>query len=267
MSAVASAYSTCALPLWVSLTLVARASTARACCREHCSAAAAADKRRRSQSALVGASTMAAEDPVGAGGGAPLLITFEHFPGRTLHVLAFQGVTNGADLRARLIAQDAALDFAYIDADAVGGETVIRSAGHKALMAEANGTLKAATLHAELVFSFGPTRNIGAALSGFGVGADTERLLVGVWDAGKAAAAAATAGGAVDGAAVASVLAGAAGPIDGAKQVALSDMFADMSAAKEARLRKLYKLADAEVEVSGVEDAVLGRMALRDVAR
>lgn len=138
----------------------------------------------------------------------------------------------------------------------LAGRTVLLSAAHKALFAEARGTVKAATLHAELIFGLCPTRNIGAALSSFGVTAGSTTLVVAVFDASSRGDPHA-------------VLDEVCGVIEGDRVpfAAALDLVADAGGEDRVkRLCKLYKVTQAELKVSTVEDAALTRLAIRDVA-
>ena len=63
-------------------------------------------------------------------------LTFESFPSTTLTLLYFEHVTNGAEIKKKIVAKDVSVDAAFIDADMTPGPFLVHLAAYKALAAQ-----------------------------------------------------------------------------------------------------------------------------------
>lgn len=109
-------------------------------------------------------------------------LTFELFPGRSVTLALFTGVTNAAAVRDAVLAKT--LDVALLNPALVASPGAVHVAANRALHAQvAVGKLRAASLHAELVACLHGGRNVGEALRALGAPADAGALLVCVFDA------------------------------------------------------------------------------------
>ena len=63
-------------------------------------------------------------------------LTFESFPSTTLSLLYFENVTNGAEIKKKIVAKDVSVDAAFIDADMTPGPFLVHLAAYKALAAQ-----------------------------------------------------------------------------------------------------------------------------------
>ncbi|KAF0685263.1 Aste57867_22807 [Aphanomyces stellatus] len=168
---------------------------------------------------------------------------FELFGGRTLHIAYFRDVKNSADLLQKILAQE--LDVALINADMVVSLFQVDVAASRALLSAQNHSLTTNTLHSELVFNLSGTRNVTDSLRRFGIGKDTTHLLVCAFD---------------DASTIESV------GVDGV----LSDVVgienaAHLSPDQLATLKKHYKIQDVELQVTSLVDAVVSRIATKNV--
>ncbi|OZJ05449.1 hypothetical protein BZG36_01649 [Bifiguratus adelaidae] len=95
-----------------------------------------------------------------------------------IHIALFEGLENANELRQRLLASDATLSFAFIDAAIVVSKLQVLLAAQKALDNEARQTLKTHNVHSEIVFNLSPTTNISESLRRFGISKDTKAMVV-----------------------------------------------------------------------------------------
>ena len=159
----------------------------------------------------------------------------------TLGVWTFVSVTNAVEVREALV--NGTLDAAVLDARAVASKDCLRLAAHKAATARERGAMVTKALHSELVFCLGPTKHISEAFRRFGPSEKSEALLVCKFD-----------------------------PVDGdfekiAKLVKGESVGFDSRPAVDAvAIKKWYKVHDNELALDSLEEAVLSRIAIRDVA-
>ncbi|THH16927.1 hypothetical protein EW146_g3798 [Bondarzewia mesenterica] len=139
--------------------------------------------------------------------------TYPHFPANAsvVHVALFTSVTNGKDLRARIVkastldgptgdAERVAVNFAFIDARLVsevpssansvpdrlvsGPRSQITSRLHlqtaiyQAILAEVQSSLRTKTVHSEMLWALNPSNNITEAIRRYGVSDTSTALLV-----------------------------------------------------------------------------------------
>jgi EKC/KEOPS complex subunit CGI121/TPRKB len=159
----------------------------------------------------------------------------------TLGVWTFVSVTNACKVREALI--DGTLDAAVLDARAVASKDCLRLAAHKAATAKERGGMVTKALHSELVFCLGPTKHISEAFRRFGPSEKSEALLVCKFD-----------------------------PVDGDFEKIASLVngesvgFDSRPAVDAVAIKKWYKVHDNELALDSLEEAVLSRIAIRDVA-
>lgn len=117
-------------------------------------------------------------------------VPLELFPSTTLRAALFENVTNGADLKAKLLSKALPCEAALVDAEYVYSQTILRAAATNAARRAANvsakrphvcrpnDAAKTRTLSTDLVYSLAPTSSVGDSLSTLGVSEQTTRLLV-----------------------------------------------------------------------------------------
>ena len=186
------------------------------------------------------------------------MVRIELASGGTATVVAFDKVGNAAELLALARAGKSAA--VLLDAKAVHSLFALHSATTRAHSAHVAGTMSSNAVTTEIMLSLAPKKSIANALKTFGIGEATQRMLAVLLPS--------EADGNVDeaeiDALVAQVQATVVGRGDGETDVV--DAFI-RDACDAEMLVKTYKLTDAERATSeSVERAVLGRMALREVA-
>jgi EKC/KEOPS complex subunit CGI121/TPRKB len=174
---------------------------------------------------------------------------------KTLSVFLVRNISNAADVRADILAganvQDAGdsganiVDAAFIDASLVPTLSVLRSAA--AMACQNLPALKTKTVHAELIWSLSGNRHVGRALSTFGVQDTSRHVLVAKFDATEGEMEELR--GRVEGELVEGVE---------AIEAALREV------CDVARLKKVYGICDAELEIGSIEEGVVVRIAARD---
>lgn len=170
-------------------------------------------------------------------------LAFEAFPGRTLHVLLFVGVTNAAELQALLLKGAVEPEVALVNARLVAGTLALHVAANNAVAAHTNGSLRTRTLHSELVWSLAGSKHISEGLKRFGVAPECDALLVARFDATTEEVAAARA-----------LVAG--------REVALEEL---PGLVDGAAVQKHYKATQVELTVGTLEDVAVSRISMRDV--
>ncbi|RUP49040.1 kinase binding protein CGI-121-domain-containing protein [Jimgerdemannia flammicorona] len=95
-----------------------------------------------------------------------------------VHLTLYTNVTNAGDLRKRLLAADASLSFAFVDAKVVSlfnfkhsriayrlrqvvDKFQVLAAANKAVHDECHGHLTTHNVHSEIVYNLSPTTNVG----------------------------------------------------------------------------------------------------------
>ena len=157
-----------------------------------------------------------------------------------LAVWTFANVTNAGEVRAALLSGE--LDCAVMNARAVAGMACLKLAAYRAIVARARGALVTRAVHSELVISMSPNRHISEAFRRFGGDEKSDALVLCKFDSTDEDTEKIT--NAVRGDCVA---------------------FDARPAVDEASLRKWYKVHENELELGSLEDAVLSRIAIRDV--
>jgi len=160
---------------------------------------------------------------------------------RELAVWTFVDVANAQEVCAAV--RDGTLDCAVLNARAIASLTCVELAAYKASLAHARGTMVTRALHSELVFCLSPTRHISEAFRRFGGDERSTALIVCKFDASDE-------------------------DLERVRRVVKGELvaFDARPTVDEAALKKWYKVHANELELGSLEDAVLSRIAIRDVA-
>lgn len=96
--------------------------------------------------------------------------TYPHLPSKsnTIHLSLFHNVRNSTSLRSRLITaatsndptEQAAVNFAFIDAKTIACKEQLLNACVLAILAEESGNLKTRTVHSEVLWTLMPGTNV-----------------------------------------------------------------------------------------------------------
>ena len=156
-------------------------------------------------------------------------------------VWVFNNVTNAAEVKRALM--DGKLDVTLLNSTSVAAMSCIELACYKARVAASRDGLVTKALHAEVVFCLSPSRHISESFRRFGGDDSSTSLIVCKFDPQDG-----------DDAALRQLIAG-----DVVK-------FADKAPHDAATLRKWYKINESELALGSLEDAILSRIAIRDVA-
>ena len=177
---------------------------------------------------------------------------------RTLSVFLVRNVSNAAAVRADILAGATAnetdasgacgsVDAAFMDATLIPSLSVLRSAA--AMACQNLPALKTKTIHAELVWSLSGNRHTGRALSTFGIQDTGRHVLAAKFDATERE------------------LEWLRGRVEGevveereAVEAALREV------CDSAKVKKVYGICQAELEIGNMEESVVGRIAARDTA-
>uniref|UniRef100_A0A9J8ACH6 EKC/KEOPS complex subunit TPRKB n=2 Tax=Cyprinus carpio TaxID=7962 RepID=A0A9J8ACH6_CYPCA len=168
----------------------------------------------------------------------------ELFPEYTVIQLLFKDVKNATELRK--MAVNGEIKGALINPSMVVDAFQILVAANKAVHLHKNGKMKTRSLYSEIIFNLSPTNNISEAFKRFGISdSDSAVLIVLVHNKDETLS-------------VDDIIS----KVDG-QQVAV-DRVSDFT--DVAKIKKLYKVAPQEEECGSLLDAVVCRMAMKDVA-
>ncbi|KAG1740371.1 kinase binding protein CGI-121-domain-containing protein [Suillus lakei] len=114
---------------------------------------------------------------------------YSHFNHAVVHVALFDGVTNAAAIRSRIVqaarnlgidgnTEREAVNFAFIDARLISSPLHLQTAIYQALLSEAQGQLRTKTVHSEILWALNPTNNITEAIRRYGVSDASTTLVV-----------------------------------------------------------------------------------------
>ncbi len=176
-------------------------------------------------------------------------------PAKTLSIFLVRNITNAADVREDILAGAHAaaagdsgagiVDAAFIDATLVPALSVLRSAA--AMACQNLPALKTKTMHAELVWSLSGNRHVGRALSTFGVQDMSRHVLVAKFDATE------------------EELEQLRGRVEGEVVEGIEAVEAALREVCDvARVKEVYGIRDAELEIGSMEEGVVARIAARD---
>ncbi|KAH0587069.1 hypothetical protein H2248_005888 [Termitomyces sp. 'cryptogamus'] len=101
-------------------------------------------------------------------------------PRREVHVALYTNVTNGGEVRRRIVEAGTAggVKFGYIDARLITSRVHLQTAIYQAMLAEAQDGLRTRTVHSEVIWALNPTNNITEGLRRYGVSAETSAVIV-----------------------------------------------------------------------------------------
>jgi len=99
---------------------------------------------------------------------------------RNIRICLFRDVANASELRKEL--RDGTIDAAMIRAELIIEPFTLLAAANRALHAELHNRLSTRSLHAELIYSLSPNRNIADSLITFGIAETSHNLLVAIFD-------------------------------------------------------------------------------------
>ncbi|CAO3694984.1 unnamed protein product [Umbelopsis ramanniana] len=94
-----------------------------------------------------------------------------------VYISLFKNVKNAAELRQRLLDQDASLKWALVNATLVVNTFQILLAINKAIHKEVTGKLKTHKINSEIVYDFSSSNNISQSLRRYGVSDDSTVLI------------------------------------------------------------------------------------------
>ncbi|KAM6895645.1 EKC/KEOPS complex subunit TPRKB [Xenentodon cancila] len=167
----------------------------------------------------------------------------ELFPDYSVTQLLFKEVRNAAELRQRAV--EGKINGALINPTVVVNPFQALVAANKAVHLQTIGKMKTRSLNSEIIFNLSPTNNISEAFKRFGISdGDDSVLVVVVHDKDEQ-----------------QFLSDVAAVVDG-QQVPVEDV---SSLSDPAKIKKLYKITPEEEKVGSLLDAVVCRMATKDV--
>ncbi|XP_016312910.1 EKC/KEOPS complex subunit TPRKB [Sinocyclocheilus anshuiensis] len=168
----------------------------------------------------------------------------ELFPEYTVIQLLFKDVKNATELRK--MAVNGEIKGALINPSMVVDALQILVAANKAVHLHKNGKMKTRSLYSEIIFNLSPTNNISEAFKRFGISdSDSAVHIVLVHNKDETLS-------------IDNIIS----KVDG-QQVAV-DRVSDLT--DVAKIKKLYKVAPQEEKCGSLLDAVVCRMATKDVA-
>ncbi|MFH4975936.1 hypothetical protein AB6A40_002645 [Gnathostoma spinigerum] len=95
-------------------------------------------------------------------------------------VCIFRDVTNAGELRNAL--RTGEIDYALIKPELVLETFVLLAAANRSIHQAAHNRMATRSLHAELIYSLSPNRNISSSLTTFGIGETSTDVLVAIFD-------------------------------------------------------------------------------------
>ncbi|XP_068611376.1 EKC/KEOPS complex subunit TPRKB [Brachionichthys hirsutus] len=167
----------------------------------------------------------------------------ELFPGRRVTQILFKEVKNAAELRQS--AMTGKMEGALINPTMVVHPFQVLVAANKACHLQNSGKMKTRSLYSEIIFNLSPTNNISEAFKRFGISDGDDSVLVVL----------------VHGEDEPRLLSDITALVEG-QQVPAEDV---SSLTDRAKIQKLYKVTSQEVTCGTLLDAVICRMATKDV--
>ncbi|XP_019948029.1 EKC/KEOPS complex subunit TPRKB [Paralichthys olivaceus] len=167
----------------------------------------------------------------------------ELFPDRTVTQVLFKEVKNAAELRQSAV--DGQINAALIKPTMLVDPLQVLVAANKAVHLQNTGKMKTRSLNSEMIFNLSPTNNISDAFRRFGISdGDDSVMVVVVHDKNES-----------------QLVEDIAAKVDG-RQIPVEDV---SSLSDSAKIRKLYKVTSQEETCGTLLDAVICRMATKDV--
>lgn len=172
-----------------------------------------------------------------------LVQKLELFPDHRVTQMLFKEVKNAAELRQS--AMEGKINAALINPTMLVNPFQMLVAANKAVHLQKVGKMKTRTLYSEIIFNLSPTNNISEAFKRFGISdGDDSVLVVLVHDKEES-----------------QFLSDISARVDG-RQVPVEDV---SSLSDHAKIKKLYKITPQEEKCGSLLDAVVCRMATKDV--
>jgi len=165
---------------------------------------------------------------------------FELYPNHTLHIFLFHEVHNAPDL-INYLASKKQPEFSFINANLIVDEFQLQVAACKALEYFSKGKLITKTIQSEFVFSLAASNNIKQSLGQFGSNKDTERIIIGIFNATEQ-----------DLQAIPALVKG--------REVDISVL---PQKCDDTLIKKIYKITPLELQSSTLSNAVVHRIATR----
>ncbi|XP_029969348.1 EKC/KEOPS complex subunit TPRKB [Salarias fasciatus] len=167
----------------------------------------------------------------------------ELFPGKKVTQLLFKEVKNAAVLRKSAV--EGKINGALINPTMLVSPFQVLVAANKAVHLQTIEKMKTRSLYSEIIFNLSPTNNISEAFKRFGISdGDDSVMVVVVHDKDES-----------------QLLSDITSKVEG-RQVPVEDVSSLSDAAK---IKKLYKVTPAEETCGTLLDAVICRMAIKDV--
>ncbi|EFO27072.2 hypothetical protein LOAG_01411 [Loa loa] len=160
---------------------------------------------------------------------------------RFFRVCLFTDVKNASELRQAVM--NGSIDAALIKPELVLEVFTLLAAANKAVHQAAHNRLSTRTLHAELIYSLSPDRNILESLLTFGIAEESRNLLVGIFDDENG-----------------EKMVKMAKKIDG-KPVPMTIL---PQMADYERIKKVYRVKESEYNEETISDAIITRIATKD---
>ncbi|XP_034434404.1 EKC/KEOPS complex subunit TPRKB isoform X2 [Hippoglossus hippoglossus] len=168
----------------------------------------------------------------------------ELFPDRTVTQVLFTEVKNAAELRQSAV--DGQIIAALINPTMLVDPLQVLVAANKAVHLQNTGKMKTRSLNSEMIFNLSPTNNISEAFKRFGISDGDDSVMVVIIHDKKNES---------------QLVEDIVTKVDG-RQVPVEDL---SSLSDSAKIRKLYKVAPQEETCGTLLDAVICRMATKDV--
>ncbi|XP_035003280.1 EKC/KEOPS complex subunit TPRKB [Hippoglossus stenolepis] len=168
----------------------------------------------------------------------------ELFPDRTVTQVLFTEVKNAAELRQSAV--DGQINAALINPTMLVDPLQVLVAANKAVHLQNTGKMKTRSLNSEMIFNLSPTNNISEAFKRFGISDGNDSVMVVIIHDKKNES---------------QLVEDIVTKVDG-RQVPVEDV---SSLSDSAKIRKLYKVAPQEETCGTLLDAVICRMATKDV--
>ncbi|XP_008291019.1 EKC/KEOPS complex subunit TPRKB [Stegastes partitus] len=167
----------------------------------------------------------------------------ELFPGHRVTQMLFKEVKNAAELRQSAV--EGKISGALINPTMLVDPLQVLVAANKAVHLQTIGKMKTRSLYSEIIFNLSPTNNISEAFKRFGISDGDESVMVVVVHKKDEV----------------QLLSDVTARVDG-RQVPAEDV---SSLSDSAKIKKLYKVAPQEDKCGTLLDAVICRMATKDV--